>query len=517
MNIQLADTQYSILAEDQRQKLKLLFEAISIEQNHFSFEIKDDGLEKNESDSELEDEIFFLVRLHAPFLSDLKVDYTIPCTIKYQWEHEDTPEILEAAIYCHRKLNNYYDDENNINIPQEILDRDAEKRDNWHLYKSAFNNLSEARWQEKFFEDTEKYLPGFHYLYDFQWEPVPGHNDFGQNDLILTDGCGCFAVVEVKFISPSNSEDIILDKLHKVDEQAKKYRDLFLKANRDDINVLTVIGVTFTNQDDGTVGFVDDFDENIAYAIKYNRRLNRVSASSIDSTVNNPNLTFEDGRLKYSRTKFEKREKQSGALRKSMFKKSADDELGIHEKSFLNHDLILGDSTTTHHNPQKRGIELIVQNLCDWDREMKQEVSRLEAIIQKQSERERELYVNHVNEIEEIQQRNEKRFEKQEKRRNKLQDEIQRQEDLVERLQQEKKNVKQVLMRKIDKLQQKVELLQGNQTNNNMNKKLVHLNMHTYTATIEFESVTNITMNFDICVDLDQFFLIYKERKVLCI
>ncbi|CAG8499223.1 14291_t:CDS:2 [Ambispora leptoticha] len=438
MNIQLTDAQHTILVEDRRQKLKLLFKAISIGKNQFSFEVKDDILEKDEIDSELEDEIFFLIRLNAPFLSDLKVDSTTSCTIKYRWEYDDIPEILESAIYCHRKINDYYDGENTINIPQEILDRDAEKRESWRLYKSTFNNHCEARWQEKFFEDTEKYLPGFHFLYDFQWEPVPGHNDFGENDLILTDGCGCFAVVEVKFISSSNSEERISDKLHKVNEQAKKYRDLFIKANRDniDLNVLTVIGVTFTNQEDGTVGFVDDFDESIADAIKYNRRLNRSSPSPIDTTVNNPNLTFEDGRLKYSSTYLEKRaEIRSEALRKSNIKTSADGE-----------------------------------NLCDWDREMKQEISRLEAKIQKQSERERELNISHVNEIEEIQQRNDRRFEKVEKRRNKLQDEIQRQDELIKRLQEEKESTKKILVRKIEQLQQKIEEVQGKQYDDTKSK-----------------------------------------------
>ncbi|CAG8569499.1 9619_t:CDS:2 [Ambispora gerdemannii] len=136
----------------------------------------------------------------------------------------------------------------------------------WPLSKLTANSAQEAEWQEIFLNNTEIYLPGFKYLWEFEWEPVPGRPDLGKNDLIMTDGYGIFAVVEVKLIH--NDDDVINNKrIKKVTEQARKYKDWFIKENKGNSKVLGVIGVSFTNQKNGTVQFLEEYDLSVASAI----------------------------------------------------------------------------------------------------------------------------------------------------------------------------------------------------------------------------------------------------------
>jgi len=43
-------------------------------------------------------------------------------------------------------------------------------------------------------------LPDYPYVIEDEWEVEPGRTDRGRGDLVFTDGAGCFAVVEVKWL-----------------------------------------------------------------------------------------------------------------------------------------------------------------------------------------------------------------------------------------------------------------------------------------------------------------------------
>lgn len=48
--------------------------------------------------------------------------------------------------------------------------------------------------------NSMKFLPGYPYVIEDEWEVESGRTDKGRGDLVFTDGEGCFAIVEVKWI-----------------------------------------------------------------------------------------------------------------------------------------------------------------------------------------------------------------------------------------------------------------------------------------------------------------------------
>ncbi|WP_104545313.1 hypothetical protein [Chroococcidiopsis sp. TS-821] len=47
---------------------------------------------------------------------------------------------------------------------------------------------------------SHQLLPNYPYVIEDEWEVEAGRTDKGRGDLVFTDGTGCFAVVEVKWI-----------------------------------------------------------------------------------------------------------------------------------------------------------------------------------------------------------------------------------------------------------------------------------------------------------------------------
>jgi hypothetical protein len=69
-------------------------------------------------------------------------------------------------------------------------------------------------------------LPKYPYVIEDEWEVIDGRTDLGRGDLVFTDGNGCFAIVEVKWLdieSGANACNKRTKKRRKVKEQARKY------------------------------------------------------------------------------------------------------------------------------------------------------------------------------------------------------------------------------------------------------------------------------------------------------
>ena len=63
-------------------------------------------------------------------------------------------------------------------------------------------------------------LPAYPFVFDHEWEEVPGRTQDGRGDLLFTDGCGAFAVVEVKSILGAGKNN---NRRTAVEKQARRY------------------------------------------------------------------------------------------------------------------------------------------------------------------------------------------------------------------------------------------------------------------------------------------------------
>ncbi len=104
-----------------------------------------------------------------------------------------------------------------------------------------------------FVRQSIELLPELPYLIDDEWEVVPGHTQAGRGDLVLTDGCGTFAAVEVKLIdggafggSAKNAGRARTKKRKKVVEQALNYAAVLRRRFPAAVEVQAY---TWTNED----------------------------------------------------------------------------------------------------------------------------------------------------------------------------------------------------------------------------------------------------------------------------
>ena len=93
----------------------------------------------------------------------------------------------------------------------------------------------------------KNYLNKFHYIYDYEWEVVYGHNNFGKGDLVLTDGKENFLIIECKYIDLSDTGSTARAKRRKkrrhLEEQILKYISAF-KRKHPEAKIVIGLGVT---------------------------------------------------------------------------------------------------------------------------------------------------------------------------------------------------------------------------------------------------------------------------------
>ena len=93
-----------------------------------------------------------------------------------------------------------------------------------------WDDAGEFGLKRNFVSSSLELLPELPYLVDDEWEVSPGHTQAGKGDLVLTDGQGTFAAVEVKLIqggvfggSSKNRRGTQRKKRRKVEKQAVTY------------------------------------------------------------------------------------------------------------------------------------------------------------------------------------------------------------------------------------------------------------------------------------------------------
>jgi hypothetical protein len=117
-----------------------------------------------------------------------------------------------------------------------VNEAEAERRD--RVLRAYFagrdwDGAGEFRLKREFVERSRQLLPELPYVVDDEWEVSPGHAQAGKGDLVITDGRGIFAVVEVKLIqggvfggSSRNRRGTQRKKRRKVEQQAVIYADV---------------------------------------------------------------------------------------------------------------------------------------------------------------------------------------------------------------------------------------------------------------------------------------------------
>ncbi|MFG6107683.1 hypothetical protein U2F10_36010 [Leptothoe sp. EHU-05/26/07-4] len=95
-----------------------------------------------------------------------------------------------------------------------------------------WDQAGEQALKRRFVLDSKTLLPDYPFVIDDEWEVEPGRANEGRGDLVFTDGNGCFAVVEVKYIDLTGDNRLGTGKTRRksnqgkrktVKDQAKKY------------------------------------------------------------------------------------------------------------------------------------------------------------------------------------------------------------------------------------------------------------------------------------------------------
>ncbi|CAG8710527.1 12409_t:CDS:2, partial [Ambispora leptoticha] len=109
---------------------------------------------------------------------------------------------------------------------QQIIDRDSQKRD---AIKSNIENDNDESFL--LLDNTEKYLRGFQYLYDFETKKskIPD-----RPDLVFTNGFGIFVIVEMQKRAPNKG----------ITKKWQKKKNDFYEHNHDD-DIVAVLGAAF--------------------------------------------------------------------------------------------------------------------------------------------------------------------------------------------------------------------------------------------------------------------------------
>jgi hypothetical protein len=80
----------------------------------------------------------------------------------------------------------------------EILHRDHVLHS--YFYGRNWDGNDEYTLKRKLVLNRNRLLPQYPYVIEDEWDFIDSRTDLGRGDLVFTDGSGCFAVVDVKWI-----------------------------------------------------------------------------------------------------------------------------------------------------------------------------------------------------------------------------------------------------------------------------------------------------------------------------
>lgn len=179
----------------------------------------------------------------------------------YEWKSDELDDIFVAIFQF---LNKYYPDINKLQLQTKHSEKIREREIEYPRLKKE-NSRREAKLQNDFIKDVNKWLPGFKYLYDFEYQRADC-----KGDLIFANDLGIFAAVETKIIGYFPTQHT--KNINKVKEQAINYRNILMEETKDIPEIITVIGCYFLDRNylgnKERRGFPLDIDSKIWNAIK---------------------------------------------------------------------------------------------------------------------------------------------------------------------------------------------------------------------------------------------------------
>ncbi|MGB3138703.1 MAG: hypothetical protein WBB18_17975 [Nodosilinea sp.] len=96
---------------------------------------------------------------------------------------------------------------------------------------------------------SQELLPNYPLLINDEWEVEPNRTQDGKGDLLFTDGAGCYAVVEVKWVdvdtSGSTARSSRTGKRSRVKKQAANYAQALVNCLQ---TFIQIEGYWFTNE-----------------------------------------------------------------------------------------------------------------------------------------------------------------------------------------------------------------------------------------------------------------------------
>ncbi len=118
--------------------------------------------------------------------------------------------------------------------------RDIKRRDQvlrTYFHGRDWNENSEYGLKRQLIQNSQELLPDYKYVVEDEWEVVSNRPQHGKGDLVFTDGNGCFAVIEVKWIDLIDStrkgttrRNSNTKKRRKVESQAIEYAECYANS-----------------------------------------------------------------------------------------------------------------------------------------------------------------------------------------------------------------------------------------------------------------------------------------------
>ncbi|CAI2176964.1 8740_t:CDS:2, partial [Funneliformis geosporum] len=195
----------------------------------------------------------------------------------YKWNLENLDNIFVAIC---RFLQSYYPDISRLNLDTRHNEKISEWSVEFEKYIQNKQKKKEAKLQDKFIKEiNDKWLPGFRYLYNFEYD-----NGDHKGDLIFANNDGFFVTVETKRVGISKKH--VVNNTTKVKAQSNKYRKLLMDKTKNDSDVITVLGVCFIDKpSDGKKWFPLEIDNQIWSAISNIHKLNNQSPDSETKSI----------------------------------------------------------------------------------------------------------------------------------------------------------------------------------------------------------------------------------------
>ncbi|GBC32402.2 hypothetical protein GLOIN_2v1706687 [Rhizophagus irregularis DAOM 181602=DAOM 197198] len=181
----------------------------------------------------------------------------------FAWNTADVPEILENVIKLLLVRYRYKAD---------YAKHDHELRRCLPLLVDLTDENQDVELQSKFLSDIKKWFPGFELLNQINWKHEKEEAANQSKNLVMTNGYGVFALIVIKFIKKNFKRS---SKKANLLVKARQIKQQYVDTYKDLASFIVIIGAIFTNEEGGTLEFINNTDRQIASAVNRWRPVER--------------------------------------------------------------------------------------------------------------------------------------------------------------------------------------------------------------------------------------------------